>query len=371
MKIASSDIQMTSNSVYSEQNVKSENLETWTGKRQARISKANAGWRSGAVADGLRRGLSEDRVTLSHHGKASKTHHRMRADAAKDCSGCQQSDASEGVDDQLSMMKLLVEKMTGRKITIFNSESLDSGNVASAVDAPVASDGGQEVQSDQGWGISYDYQESYTEVQAASFSAEGTIQTADGQNIKFSLSLEMRREYHQESSLSFRAGDAVQKDPLVVNFNGASAELTSTKFSFDLDLDGTQDDISFVQSGSGFLVLDKNQDGIVNDGSELFGPGTGDGFSELAAYDSDHNNWIDKNDSVFDQLSVWTKNQTGEDQLNSLQSKSIGAIYLSSVSTLFDLKDSDNTLKGQIAATGIYAEESGSIKTIQHLNIAV
>jgi hypothetical protein len=369
MKIASSDIQMTSSSVYSEQNLKSENLETWTGKRQARISNANAGWRSGAFAD-RHRGSSEDRVTISHHGKASKTHHRMRADAARDCSGCQQSDSSEGVDDQLSMMKLLVEKMTGRKITIFNSESLDSGNVAAAADAPVASDG-EQVQADQGWGISYDYQESYTEVQAASFSAEGTIRTADGQNIKFSLSLEMRREYHQESSLSFRAGDAVQKDPLVVNFNGASAELTSTKFSFDLDIDGTQDDISFVQPGSGFLVLDKNQDGIVNDGSELFGPGTGDGFSELAAYDSDHNNWIDEKDPVYDQLSVWTKNETGEDQLSSLQSKSIGAIYLSSVSTLFDLKDSDNTLKGQIAATGIYAEESGRVKTIQHLNIAV
>ena len=115
------------------------------------------------------------------------------------------------------MMKLLVERMTGRKINIFNFASLD----------------------------------------------QGTIQTADGQEINFSVSLEMSREYHQESSLSFRAGDAVQKDPLVINFNGSASELTSAKFSFDLDIDGTQDNISFVQPGSGFLALDKNQDGSV------------------------------------------------------------------------------------------------------------
>ena len=65
--------------------------------------------------------------------------------------------------------------------------------------------------------------------------------------------------------------------------------------------------ISFVGSGSGLLALDKNGDGIINNGTELFGPNTQDGFSELSKYDSDGNGWIDENDSVYDNLRICGK----------------------------------------------------------------
>jgi len=96
-------------------------------------------------------------------------------------------------------------------------------------------------------------------------------------------------------------------DPLVLNFEGNRAELTGAKFAFDLDQDGEQEHISFVGSGSGILVLDRNKDGIVNDGSELFGPSTGNGFNELASLDGDENGWIDENDAAYQDLSVWTR----------------------------------------------------------------
>jgi len=64
----------------------------------------------------------------------------------------------------------------------------------------------------------------------------------------------------------------------------------------DLDANGVTEKISFVGSGGGFLALDKNSDGVVNDGRELFGAATGQGFKELAEYDSDNNNWINEND---------------------------------------------------------------------------
>jgi hypothetical protein len=64
----------------------------------------------------------------------------------------------------------------------------------------------------------------------------------------------MSRSYSEEKNISFRAGDAVpppvQKYPLVINLNGSSAELTDSKFEFDIDADGTQDNISFLKSGS-------------------------------------------------------------------------------------------------------------------------
>jgi len=59
-----------------------------------------------------------------------------------------------------------------------------------------------------------------------------------------------------EESVSIRAGDAALTDPLVINYAGPAADLTSAKFSFDLDADGTDDHISFVSPGSGVLTLD-------------------------------------------------------------------------------------------------------------------
>lgn len=56
--------------------------------------------------------------------------------------------------------------------------------------------------------------------------------------------------------------------------------------------------------GSGFLALDRNQNGVVDDGSELFGTQSGDGFAHLALYDQDSNGWIDANDPVFDKLRI-------------------------------------------------------------------
>ena len=233
----------------------------------------------------------------------------------------------------------------------------------------VAQQAQQAQQRQEGWGVEYDRTSTHYESEQTSFAAEGVIRTADGQEIGFSLELEMSREYMTSESESFRAGDAVKKvDPLVLNFNGNAAELTDAKFAFDLDQDGEQENISFVGSGSGILVLDRNRDGIVNDGSELFGPSTGNGFEELASLDADKNGWIDENDSVYEDLSVWTRTEDGKDTLSALKGKNVGAIYLGNVQSQFDLK-SGAILNGQVARTGIFAEEDGGVGTIQQVDL--
>ena len=67
-------------------------------------------------------------------------------------------------------------------------------------------------------------------------------------------------------------------DPLIVNIGSDTADVCDQTFKFDLDADGTEDEISMLGKGSGFLALDKNGDGKINDGSELFGTKSGDGF---------------------------------------------------------------------------------------------
>jgi len=157
----------------------------------------------------------------------------------------------------------------------------------------------------------------------------------------------------------------------VLNFAGTAAQLTDQRFKFDLDSDGKTEDINFVTGGSGFLAFDRNGDGRINDGSELFGARSGDGFAELAALDDDGNGWIDENDAAFDKLRLWSKDAAGEDRLLTLREANVGALSLARVATPFDLKDGGNALLGQIRASGVFLQEDGRAGTMQQVDLTV
>jgi len=160
-----------------------------------------------------------------------------------------------------------------------------------------------------------------------------------------------------------------QKDPLAINFDGTAAELTQSKFAFDLDADGREEQIAFVGAGSGFLALDHNGDGTINDGSELFGPTSGDGYAELARYDSHGNGWIDAADPVYRQLRIWSRNAAGDTHLEGLDQRNVGAIYLGQIASPFMLKDADNQLLGAVRATDLYLQENGAAGTVQQIDL--
>ena len=122
----------------------------------------------------------------------------------------------------------------------------------------------------------------------------GRITTADGHQVDFSIKLEMSRSFTETRSFNVSLGDARLIDPLVLNFEGTHTQLSDRVFTFDLNNDGTLEDLNFVDKGSGYLVYDKNGDGTINNGTEMFGAVTGDGFGELAEYDHDGNGWIDE-----------------------------------------------------------------------------
>jgi hypothetical protein len=196
------------------------------------------------------------------------------------------------------------------------------------------------------------------------------VRTEDGQEIAIDVQLSMSREFMSHESMSVQMG-AAAKDPLVINYGGNAAELTQRQYRFDIDSDGQEDQIHFVRPGSGFLAIDRNGDGAVNDGSELFGPTTGDGFSELAAHDADGNGWIDENDPVYSGLRIWSKDGGGSDQLVALGEKGVGAVYLGHATTPFELKGQDNELQGVVRSTGIYLGEEGGAGTVQHVDLVV
>lgn len=211
----------------------------------------------------------------------------------------------------------------------------------------------------------------YTEAETTTFASKGLVQTADGRSIDFNIEVSMTRAFTCSID-SLEVQEYIKTDPLIINLNTNAGSVSDQKFLFDLDSDGQKEEISFAGAGSGFLALDLNNDGVINDGSELFGTKSGDGFKDLSAYDEDGNGWIDENDSIFKKLKVWTKDENGKDVLLDLKRADVGAIFLGSADTQFSLKDNENRLNAEIKKIGIYLKEStGAAGTINHVDIAV
>lgn len=211
----------------------------------------------------------------------------------------------------------------------------------------------------------------YYEKEQTSFSTQGTVITKDGREIKFGIEMEMSRSFaeYYEAKIETKPRDLC--DPLVINLDTDIAELSDQKFLFDIDNDGILDEISKLSSKSGYLALDKNGDGKINDGSELFGTKSGNGFADLAAYDDDGNGWIDEDDEIFDKLLIWAKDEHGNDKLYHLKDRGVGAICLASAATEFALNNQQtNEVNGVIRRTGMFLFENGDVGTMQHIDLA-
>lgn len=374
MRIESSSVQMAGSSTSVVSQSKEETLKTWVGDTRPTFPGENPASLFGNAGN-PQNGAT---LQLSPEGRAALEQQQAAATAG---STGESNDGYPELSDKdkqkLYLLQKFIEALTGKRFKFVLPKSIKLNTSIEELEArrqqavQLQTPQLQPVQLRQGWGLEYDLHEAHYEKQTMSFSAEGSVKTADGKEIRFDLDLNMSREFASRTDVSIRAGDAVKVDPLVVNFGGASAALTNNKFNFDIDNDGDEDQISFATGGSGFLAFDVNGDGTINNGSELFGPQSGNGFSDLAQYDGDGNGWIDENDDIYSKLRIWTKDESGSDQLFALGTKGIGAIYLGNVSTGYDVKTFGNDTLGSIARTGVFLRENGVAGTIQHVDLVI
>ncbi len=348
MKIESSDVVLASASMASSRREVRESLRAWVGDTRPDFEG------NGRVSQPESSAL----VSLSETGKTAQS---------AETQALNEIDEAVENDPRMRLIRILIEFMTGKEIRFVRAE--DVAQSGSKISAPSSAPSSAAPPAERaGYGIEYDYHESYAESASMSFAASGVIRTADDKEISFNLSLQMQRSYSQETNVSIRAGDARKVDPLIINFSGSAAQLSEQKFSFDLNADGDNENIRFVQ-GSGFLALDRNGDGKINNGKELFGPVSGNGFAELKALDEDGNDWIDEMDAVYRQLAIWTRDNEGKDVLSSLKQSTVGALYLGNVSSPFDIKDSQNNLQAQVRASGIWLSDSGQVGSMQQIDL--
>ena len=222
-------------------------------------------------------------------------------------------------------------------------------------------------------GIMYNSTEFDAECTSVTFQGNGTAYTEDGRTLDFNVELNMSSAFIQTFSVDVKAPSLRLCDPLVINVGSDVTSVSDKKFTFDLNNDGEMDNISMLQNGFGFLSYDRNGNGKIDNGSELFGTSSGDGFKDLSKMDSDQNGWIDENDDAWSKLSVWFKNPDGKDTLLSLKDADIGAICLGSSNTPFEFRSDANegAANAFSRSTGVYLKESGGSGTIQHVDFAM
>lgn len=140
--------------------------------------------------------------------------------------------------------------------------------------------------------------------------ADGTVISAESVEIVFSTSL--------QSAMGVA-------DPLVLDLNDNGFETTDPTGGHDFDILGTGHKVrsATVTGGDALLVYDRNRNGQIDDGTELFGDQNGaiDGFAELAKYDQNADGRIDQNDEIFSSLALFQdRNRNGKTDVGELQS---------------------------------------------------
>jgi hypothetical protein len=373
MKITQSDLTLQSQHASASLRTQQSTLRAWVGDKRPDFERDSRERRSGVTVS-----LSDVARAAARQDQRSQWRAMAQAQASAPAPEVQAGRAVEKSKDtarndpRLSMLIEMVENITGRAVQVFDASELQAD--APALQGPPIASATPSSSSPPppaaGWGVEIDAHEIVAETETMQMQAQGVVRTADGLEIQFELKLEMSRQFVQETNISIREGDAVRKDPLVINFGGKGAELTDTQFAFDLNADGQTENISFVAGGSGFLVLDKNRDGRVNDGGELFGPASGDGFADLSQYDQDGNQWIDENDAVYQQLQVWQRDAQGQDQLSTLAQAGVGALYLGKVASPFSVNNaSTNQTLGLVRSSGLFLYESGQAGSMQQVDL--
>lgn len=212
--------------------------------------------------------------------------------------------------------------------------------------------------------VSYERWES----QSVEYSSTGTAVTADGRKLNFNYSFALSDSFVEKyETVTTAIRNCV--DPLVINLDDCPTSIADQTFFFDLDGDGEEDEIHNLGKGSGFLALDKDDDGFIKNGLELFGARTGDGFSELEDFDEDGNGWIDENDPVFTKLRIMTINEKGEQELYGLKESDVGAIFLGRLDTQFIHRTENYDATGVTRKSGMFLHESdGHASGVQHVD---
>lgn len=279
---------------------------------------------------------------------------------------------SSAVSPKLALVKLVLEDLLGFEIEVYDP-ARDPVDPAADAPAEPALQRPPRRAPTSGAGFELSVLRTREETERLTVTAQGVVRTADGRELQIALGLDLQRSFRETSEVVVRGGTEApkRKDPLVINLTTQSVAFERERIAFDLDADGVAEQIPNVTSASGFLALDRSGNGRIDDGSELFGARSGNGFAELAQLDDDANGWIDESDAAFTQLRIWRRDAQGGEQVQSLTEAGVGALHLGEARGDFEIRDTDQTPVAEVRSTGLYLHESGQAGSLQQLDFFV
>lgn len=157
--------------------------------------------------------------------------------------------------------------------------------------------------------------------------------------------------------------------PLVLDLDGDGVETISknARINFDHDGDGFAETTGWVGADDGLLVWDKNGNGKIDNGSELFGNNTilgngqkaANGFAALSELDSNGDGKIDSNDVLFNQLRIW-KDADNSASVSSGELIDLEAAGVRSLNTGFTQQNVTDSYGNRHLQAGQYTHTDGS-----------
>lgn len=265
----------------------------------------------------------------------------------------------DGLDNRQRLIKLMLEAMLGHEIElpapINPAEQTSEGIPAPQGEPPRAAPEPDQL---------VEVTDTLLQQEQLKVVASASVATRDGQTLQLDLGFVL--DWRQLEVSQRRTTLNALKDPLVLTLDGKIADLTEARVRFDIDQDGKADNLPGLGEGSGFVALDRNGNGTIDDGGELFGARSGNGFGELATLDEDGNGVLDEADSQFSALQFWHP----EHAPIALVELGIGAILLRPLDTPFThLGESGN--QGVLRQSGLYLTEQGKGGWVQQIDLRV
>jgi len=95
--------------------------------------------------------------------------------------------------------------------------------------------------------------------------------------------------------------------PITLDLGGDGIQTLGLEAGVEFDLLNTGEKVrtGWISGEDGFLAVDANGNGSIDDRSELFGGSVGEGFGKLASYDSNSDGWVNASDAAFGELRIW------------------------------------------------------------------
>ncbi|MCC6698904.1 MAG: hypothetical protein IT365_24990 [Candidatus Hydrogenedentes bacterium] len=187
----------------------------------------------------------------------------------------------------------------------------------------------------------------------------GSTQPVQAQASSFNLQLEF--SFESTEVVQITQGQVQQSDPITFDLDGDGIELTNYAAGarFDILGNGRQANTAFVTGGDAFLALDRNGNGTIDSGKELFGDQNGakNGFEELRKLDGNGDGVIDARDEAFTRLRLFKDNGNGATEAGELLSLADAGI--ASISLAY--RDVDEAASGgnRTAQSSSYRYEDG------------